>query len=373
MSNYSLSEQLAADRKPGEWKEKYKVNGLVYIAGPCSAESREQVLRTAEALRDTPVRFFRAGVWKPRTRPGNFEGLGEKALPWLKEVQERTGLLPAVEVANATHVRLAAQYKIPVLWIGARTTVNPFTVQEIADAIQLYDKEVIVWIKNPVNPDTNLWIGAMERIYAAGVRSIGLIHRGFSSYAPSDYRNPPDWQIPVEIKTRFPHIPLINDPSHICGRRDCIAKVAQTALDLQFDGLMIETHPEPELALSDAQQQLTPFALKELFVNLQVRQPGFISSELQDKLEELRNKIDEIDEKLVEYLYRRNEIIRLIAVEKKKRNVAVLQPERWREIRQHVSGEANNRKLNIPFILRIFDEIHQESIREQEKIIHKKD
>ncbi len=358
--------------KSDKWTDRLAVDGQVYIAGPCSAETRDQVLTTARLLQGGKVKIFRAGVWKPRTRPGNFEGVGAVALPWLREVYEQTGLLPAVEVANAVHVEKVLEYGIPVLWIGARTTTNPFAVQEIADALRGND-ELIVLIKNPVNPDIDLWTGALERIHKAGIKSLGLVHRGFSVYRREYYRNVPGWQIPVEIKTRFPHIPLLNDPSHICGRRDCIENIAQTALDLQFDGFMIEVHPDPDHAWSDAAQQITPDTLNRLLEKLIIRHPGFTGTEVLEKLNELRREIDKTDGELLRVLKKRLDLTGRIATEKRLRNVAVLQPARWKEIRENVSRLARELGLEETTVLNLYGEIHQASIRLQEKIINQKE
>ena len=251
-----------------KWLDDFNLNHPLVIAGPCSAETEEQVMKIAYELKDSDVSIFRAGIWKPRTRPGGFEGVGVIGLKWLQKAKAETGLLMAVEVANVTHVKLALEHDIDVLWIGARTTVNPFAVQEIADALQNTDK--IVLVKNPVNPDLALWIGGVERLYNAGIKKLGVIHRGFSTYEKTKYRNIPEWQIAIELQSRFPDLPLICDPSHITGRRDMIQEVSQQALDLNYDGLIIETHTDPDNAWSDAAQQVTPAVLKQIFENLKV-------------------------------------------------------------------------------------------------------
>lgn len=338
------------------------------IGGPCSAESKEQVLEIAHQLKKTKVTVFRAGVWKPRTRPGSFEGVGAIALPWLQQVKKETGLLIAIEVANASHVKLALEHDIDILWIGARTTVNPFTVQEIADALKGSNK--IVWVKNPMNPDLELWIGGVERLYKAGIRKLGVIHRGFSSYDKTDFRNEPQWQIPIDFKSRFPDIPMICDPSHICGRRDCIEKVAQKALDLQFDGLMIESHHTPDKALSDAKQQLTPSDFHEIITRLIVRSKTFKDEASIDALALLRMEINEVDKLLLQTLSKRMEIVKIIAQVKKEKNVAVLQTKRWREVIDKMTKYANAAGLDVAFVNRLFKEVHQESIRHQERIIN---
>lgn len=352
----------------GHWLTKMNLGYPLTISGPCSAESKEQVLAIAHELKNTKTTVFRAGVWKPRTRPGSFEGVGAIALPWLQQVKKETGLLIAIEVANANHVKLALEHDIDILWIGARTTVNPFTVQEIADALQNTDK--IVWVKNPMNPDLELWIGGVERLYKAGIQNLGVIHRGFSSYNKSGYRNEPQWQIPIDFKTRFPYIPMICDPSHICGKRDCIEKVAQTALDLQFDGLMIETHITPDKALSDALQQLTPAAFQEIIGRLKVRSKTFKDEQSIDTLALLREEINQTDKLLLQTLSKRMEIVKLIAEVKKEKNVAVLQTKRWNEVIEKMSKYANAAGLDVAFVNRLFREVHQESIRHQEKIVN---
>ncbi|MCW8979946.1 MAG: 3-deoxy-7-phosphoheptulonate synthase, partial [Altibacter sp.] len=251
------------------WLDAFKLSHPLVIAGPCSAETEAQVLKIAHELKETDTTVLRAGIWKPRTRPGNFEGVGALGLKWLQRAKEETGLLTTTEVANANHVDLALAHDIDILWVGARTTVSPFMVQEIADALQGTDKTVL--IKNPVNPDLALWLGAVERFYKAGVKNLGVIHRGFSTYEKTRYRNNPEWQIPIDLQNRFPDLPLILDPSHIAGRRDIIFDLCQTALDLNYDGLMIETHYDPENAWSDAKQQITPASLDQMTVDLRIR------------------------------------------------------------------------------------------------------
>ena len=251
------------------WLDDFKLNHPLVIAGPCSAETEDQVLKIAHDLKNTDVSIYRAGIWKPRTRPGMFEGVGAIGLKWLDKVKKETGLLTATEVANASHVKLALEYDIDVLWIGARSTVSPFIVQEIADALKDTDK--IVLVKNPVNPDLSLWLGGLERLYSSNIKKLGVIHRGFSTYEKSKYRNNPEWQLPIELQNRFPDIPLICDPSHIAGRRDILQDISQTALDLNFDGLMIETHIDPDNAWSDAAQQITPEVLVQMMEDLKIR------------------------------------------------------------------------------------------------------
>ncbi len=350
------------------WLDAMELSHPLVIAGPCSAESEEQVLEIAHELKNTDATVFRAGVWKPRTRPGSFEGNGAIALPWLKKVKEETGLLTAVEIANAQHAKLALEFDIDVLWIGARTTVNPFAVQEIADAIQGTDK--IVLIKNPINPDLALWIGAIERLHKMGVKNLGAIHRGFSSFRKSNYRNIPSWQIPIDLKSKYPTLPIINDPSHICGNRSGIFDVSQTALDLKMDGLMIETHCHPDEAWSDAKQQIKPERLMEIMTELKVRKPRFEREESLSKLNALRKEINAKDEQLLETLSERMEIVENIGKAKKESNVAVLQNARWNEILGNVVEKGETQGLSKIFIERIFKAIHQESIAHQEQIIN---
>jgi chorismate mutase len=350
------------------WLDDMKLSHPLVIAGPCSAESEEQVLEIAHELKNTDATVFRAGVWKPRTRPGSFEGNGAIALPWLKKVKEQTGLLTAIEIANAQHAKLAIEFDIDVLWIGARTTVNPFAVQEIADAIAGTDK--IVLVKNPINPDLDLWIGAIERLHKKGVKNLGAIHRGFSSFRKSKYRNIPSWQIPIDLKSKYPTLPIINDPSHICGNREGIFEVSQTALDLKMDGLIIETHCDPDKAWSDAKQQITPSRLVEIMDSLKVRKPQFEQQESISKLAALRNEINAKDEQLLETLSERMQIVENIGKAKKESNVAVLQHARWNEILEKVIEKGEGQGLSKAFIERIFKAIHQESIEHQEEIIN---
>ncbi|MEL4456895.1 bifunctional 3-deoxy-7-phosphoheptulonate synthase/chorismate mutase type II [Lutimonas vermicola] len=350
------------------WLDAMELSHPLVIAGPCSAESEEQVLEIAHELKNTDATVFRAGVWKPRTRPGSFEGNGAIALPWLKKVKEQTGLLTAIEIANAHHAKLALEFDIDVLWIGARTTVNPFAVQEIADAIQDTDK--IVLVKNPINPDLDLWIGAIERLHKKGVKNLGAIHRGFSSFRKSNYRNIPSWQIPIDLKSKYPTLPIINDPSHICGNRTGIFDVSQTALDLKMDGLIIETHCHPDKAWSDAKQQIKPERLVEIMNQLKVRKPRFEQEESLSKLNALRNEINAKDEQLLETLSERMQIVENIGKAKKESNVAVLQNARWNEILDKVLEKGETQGLSKIFIERIFKAIHQESIDHQERIIN---
>jgi chorismate mutase len=352
------------------WLDNFKLSHPLVIAGPCSAETEDQVLKIAQELKDSDVTIFRAGIWKPRTRPGGFEGVGEIGLKWLQKAKAETGLLMAVEVANAAHVKLALAHDIDVLWIGARTTVNPFAVQEIADALQHTDK--IVLVKNPVNPDLALWIGGVERLYNAGIKKLGVIHRGFSTYEKTKYRNIPEWQIAIELQSRFPDLPLICDPSHITGKRDMILEVSQQALDLNYDGLIIETHIDPDNAWSDAAQQVTPDALKQIFIDLRIRKITDEADEYNQKMAGLRAQIDELDSKLIESLGKRMKIADKIGALKKERNVAVLQNKRWNEILGKMVLEGEEKGLSEEFILKMFKAIHQESITHQEKVINHK-
>ena len=350
------------------WLEKMELSHPLLIAGPCSAETEEQVLEIAHQLKKTDATVFRAGIWKPRTRPGNFEGNGAKALPWIAKVKEETGMLTTVEVANAQHAKLAVEFDIDIIWIGARTTVNPFAVQEIADALQGTDK--IVLVKNPINPDLELWIGAIERFHAAGIKNLGAIHRGFSSFKKTKFRNNPQWQIPIDLKNRFPTLPIICDPSHICGNRDSIFEVSQKALDLKFEGLMIETHCDPDNAWSDAKQQITPSRLEEITQDLKVRKDRVEEKDSLKKLTDLRKEINLLDHQLIELLSDRMDVVENIGKVKKEGNVAILQRTRWQEVIQKMVNEGAEKSLSADFIEKVFKAIHQESIQHQEKIIN---
>jgi len=278
------------------WLDDLSLDHPLVVAGPCSAETEDQVLKIAHELKDSDVNYFRAGIWKPRTRPGNFEGVGALGLKWLQKVKAETGMKTATEVANAAHVKLALEHDIDLLWIGARSTVSPFIVQEIADALEGTDK--IVLVKNPVNPDLALWLGGIERLYSANIKNLGVIHRGFSTYEKTRYRNNPEWQIAIELQNRFPDLPLICDPSHITGKRDMIFEVSQTALDLNFNGLMIETHTDPDKAWSDAAQQVTPDSLIKLMEDLKIRKATDTEADYRNALNTLRTQIDVIDHQL---------------------------------------------------------------------------
>ncbi len=354
--------------KMRKWLNDFGLNHPLVIAGPCSAETEEQVLRIAHELKDTDVTAYRAGIWKPRTRPGNFEGVGAIGLKWLQKVKEETGLLTSTEVANRAHVQLALEHDIDILWIGARSTVSPFIVQEIADALEGTDK--IVLVKNPVNPDLSLWLGGIERLYTANIKNLGVIHRGFSTYEKTKYRNNPEWQIVVELQNRFPDLPLICDPSHIAGRRDILQDICQTALDLNFDGLMVETHWDPDNAWSDAAQQITPDTLVKMMEDLKIRKETDDDAEYKNKLNTLRTQIDVIDSGLLESLSKRMKIANEIGALKKDHNVAVLQSKRWNEILGKMILDGDEKGLSEEFILRIFKAIHQESINHQEQIIN---
>jgi chorismate mutase len=340
-------------------------NRPLVIAGPCSAETEDQVLSTAKALASMEVKIFRAGVWKPRTKPGGFEGVGSIGLSWLRRVKDVTGMYVATEVATRDHIFEALKAGIDVLWIGARTVANPFAVQEIADALQGIDIPVL--IKNPVNPDLELWIGAIERIYGAGLRRIGVIHRGFSSYDKKMYRNMPLWHLPIELRRRYPSLPILCDPSHIGGRRELIAPLCQQAMDLNFDGLIIEAHCCPEEAWSDAAQQITPDVLDYVLNLLVIRDV----SQTTENLSALRRQIDAIDEGLLELLAKRMRVSREIGVYKKEHNMPILQTPRYGEILDNRASRGTSLDLNPDFVRRILSEIHEESVRQQMIIMHK--
>jgi chorismate mutase len=351
-----------------KWLDDFNLSHPLVIAGPCSAETEDQVLKIAHELKNSKVSVFRAGIWKPRTRPGGFEGVGAIGLKWLQKAKAETGLQMAIEVATAAHVKLALEYDIDILWIGARTTVNPFAVQEIADALQNTDK--IVLVKNPVNPDLALWIGGVERLHNAGIKKLGVIHRGFSTYEKTKYRNNPEWQIAIDLKNRFPDLPLIIDPSHMTGNRDMIFQVTQEALDLNYDGMIIETHIDPENAWSDAAQQVTPTRLKQILFDLTIRKETDDAYDYQSKLAKLRGKIDDFDAKLLDIIGKRMKVTEDIGALKKEKNVSVLQNKRWNEILEKMVNQGSQKGLSEEFIIQFFKAIHQESIRHQEKIIN---
>ncbi|TND08574.1 MAG: chorismate mutase [Bacteroidetes bacterium] len=338
------------------------------IAGPCGAESPDQVIQTARGIAASgKASVFRAGVWKPRTRPGAFEGKGEEALGWLQQVKKETGLLTTVEVANAQHTELALKYGVDILWIGARTTVNPFTVQEIADALSGTDIPVLV--KNPVNPDLHLWIGALERINRAGIKKLAAIHRGFSTAIPTQYRNAPLWEIPIGLKSQFPQLPVICDPSHIAGKRELLHDAAQRALDLHFDGLMIETHIHPDKALSDAQQQITPAQLEKFLDELVVREAVSDDRQFTHMLQTLREVIDEIDDDLLRALSRRMEIVEQIGEFKHEHNVTILQIDRWLEILSTRTATGEKLGIDKDIVAELCQLLHKASIRRQTEIM----
>jgi len=352
-----------------EWLNDFGLSHPLVIGGPCSAETEEQVLKIAHELKDTDVTVLRAGIWKPRTRPGMFEGVGAIGLKWLQKAKQETGLLTATEVANAVHIKLAIEHDVDILWIGARSTVSPFIMQEIADALEGTDK--IVLVKNPVNPDLALWLGGVERLYTANIKKLGLIHRGFSSYEKSKYRNNPEWQIAVEAQNRFPDLPMICDPSHIAGRRDLIFDICQMALDLNYDGLMVETHWDPDNAWSDAAQQVTPTVLVQIMKDLKIRKETNQEEAYNISLNTLRAQIDIADQTILDTLGKRMKVAEEIGSLKKSKNVAVLQNKRWNEILGKMILEGQDRNLSEEFILKIFKAIHQESINHQEEIVNK--
>lgn len=338
------------------------------MAGPCSAETEEQVMETARELKALGIQIFRAGIWKPRTRPDTFEGVGKEGLPWLRRVKEELGMYTATEVANVKHVYDALKAGIDIIWVGARTTANPFAVQEIADSLRGVDLPVLV--KNPVNPDVELWIGAFERLNRAGITKLAAIHRGFSIYSKTLYRNNPQWEIPIEMKRLIPELPIITDPSHICGSRDLLYEVSQRAMDLDFDGLIIETHCNPDKALSDAQQQITPASLNKLIGRLILRSASIENNVLLSTLEELRHEIDKYDDRLMEIFENRMAIARKIGEYKKKNNITILQTSRWDEILRNKIDQAAKKGLGEEFIIKIFRAIHEESINHQTRVMN---
>lgn len=334
------------------------------ISGPCSAESEEQVMTTGRALAAKGIKIFRAGIWKPRTKPGGFEGVGVIGLPWLQRLKQETGMYTAVEVATKAHVDAALAFGVDILWIGARTTANPFAMQEIADALKGHDVPVLV--KNPVNPDIELWIGGIERIYGAGIRRIGVIHRGFSSADKKIYRNLPQWHLPIELRRRYPNLPIICDPSHIGGRRDLIQPLSQQAMDLGFDGLIVESHCNPDAAWSDAKQQVTPDVLSDILSSLVIRDTVKHTEDLSD----LRRQIDEIDEQILEIMAKRMRVSCEIAQYKKENDVQVLQAGRYDEILTKRSQDGVSMGMSEEFVKEVFEAIHAESVRKQLNIIN---
>ncbi len=339
------------------------------ISGPCSAETEEQVVETAVRLAATgKVDMLRAGIWKPRTRPGSFEGIGTKGLPWLQRAKKESGLPVAIEVATGKQVEDALHFDVDVLWIGARTTVNPFSVQDVADALRGVDIPVL--IKNPINPDLELWIGAVERVAKAGIKNIGLIHRGFSSYGNTEYRNAPMWHLAIEMKRRNPGMLLINDPSHICGRRDILQDVAQKAIDLDFDGLIIESHIDPDNAWSDAKQQITPERLGELIGSIIWRKEDINSEELHAAMEKMRTQINQLDDELLQLLGQRMKVADKIGQYKKDNNITILQTNRWNAILERAFAKGDVLGLSKEFVTRYFDAVHMESINHQNKVMN---
>ena len=348
--------------------EQLKFEGMddkrpIVIAGPCSAESREQVLRTATELAAKGVKIFRAGIWKPRTKPGGFEGVGVAGLPWMKEVKQTTGMLLATEVATPYHVFEAIKAGIDILWIGARTAANPFAMQELADVLKGTDIPVLV--KNPVNPDIELWIGGIERLYRAGVKRVGVIHRGFSSYEKKLYRNLPLWHIPIELKRRYPNITVFCDPSHMGGKRELVAPIAQQAMDLKFEGLIVESHCDPDNALSDAGQQITPEVLDYTLSMLVVRD----NPQTTENINVLRKKIDEIDEALLSILAKRMGISKEIGIYKKEHNMPILQSGRYSDILENREKQGASLGLSTTFVHEIMKAIHEESVKVQMEIM----
>ena len=335
------------------------------IAGPCSAETEEQVMTTARQLADKGCHNFRAGAWKPRTKPGGFEGHGEPALKWLKQVKEETGMLVTTEVATPEHVELCLKYGIDILWIGARTSANPFAMQALADSLK--GVNIPVFVKNPVNPDLELWIGALERINQAGIKMLGAIHRGFSSYDKKIYRNLPMWQIPIELRRRIPELPIICDPSHIGGRRELIAPLCQQAMDLGFDGLIVESHCDPDKAWSDAKQQVTPDVLDYILSLLIIRDEKMST----EGITQLRHQIDELDNELMDLLAKRMRVCREIGLYKKEHNMTVLQPTRYNEILDKRGAQGSLCGMDSDFIKHVFESVHEESVRQQMEIINK--
>jgi chorismate mutase len=352
----NISDYISSSTKP------------LVIAGPCSAESNMQMLSTAKELVKTNTHIFRAGIWKPRTRPNSFEGIGTPALEWMNNVQKETGLKVITEVANSSHVDQILKHSIDMIWIGARTVGNPFAIQELVDSLKGVD--IPIFIKNPLNADLNLWLGAIERFYNAGFKNIIAIHRGFFSYGVQKYRNVPQWQLPVELKRLIPDLPIICDPSHIAGNRTLINEISQTALDLNFDGLMIETHIDPINALSDKEQQLSPIQLKELLENLVVRSHSVTNQDTASSLRDLRSQIDKLDDKLINVLQDRMDLAELIGIDKKTNDITILQPERWKYILEDRLKKGVAKGLSDEFIILLLRAIHQESINIQTRVMN---
>ena len=341
----------------------------ILIAGPCSAESEKQTLQTAHELKKHKNLIFRAGIWKPRTRPNSFEGIGSKGLQWIQKVKEETGLKSTIEVAKAKHVELALKYEVDIIWIGARTTGNPFAMQEIADSLKGID--IPVMVKNPINPEVNLWIGAIERLLETGIYNIAAIHRGFFTYNNSKYRNIPQWQLALELKRKFPKLPMICDPSHITGNSNHILEIAQKAMDMNYDGLMIETHIDPKNALSDKDQQITPSELENVLNNLVIRNFETDDKEFKATLKQLRIQIDDLDIELLDVLKRRMDLVEKIGLHKKENKVTILQNNRWLEMLKSRVNYGEENGLSEVFIQQLLKAIHQESIDKQNSIMNK--
>ena len=345
-------------------------NEPLIIAGPCSAESEPQLMLTAKKIAELgKVKIFRSGIWKPRTRPGNFEGVGSEGLEWLSQVKKETGLYTAIEVANPEHVELAIKYGIDVLWVGARTTSSPFSVQKLADCLKGFTGPLLV--KNPINPDINLWIGALERFYKAGINKIATVHRGFYPFEATTLRNIPKWELPIELKSQCRNLPIICDPSHISGNREFIYEVAQKALDLNMDGLMIETHYHPTVALSDMNQQLTPKELEELLENLVLRRASTRNSDFTTNLETLRDQIDSIDQQMLELLSQRMNVVEEIGRYKSENEVKILQLRRWEKIISTRVKLGKTLGLSEDFVKKLLQLVHKESIQKQTEVMNK--
>lgn len=350
-----------------DWNLGINTTKPIVVSGPCSAETEEQTIQSCLGVAEQGASILRAGIWKPRTRPGSFEGIGSKGLPWLKTAGRLTGLPITVEVANTRHVYEALKNQVDILWLGARTTVNPFSVQEIAEALKGVD--IPVMIKNPINPDLKLWMGAFERFQKVGITKLAAIHRGFAAYHNTEYRNQPQWEIPIELRRNM-DIEVICDPSHICGKRSTLLKVAQKAMDLNFNGLMIESHITPDEAWSDAAQQVTPKGFGEILSKLIIRDAKTQNASFNTQLDELRHNIDEIDEQIIQLIARRMEIAREIGQNKKDNNISILQMNRWEVVLKARSEYAQTRGLSKKFAKNYLQEIHKESIRQQTSIMN---
>ena len=338
------------------------------VAGPCSAETEEQMMETAKGLKDMGINVFRAGIWKPRTHPGSFEGIGTEGLRWMQRAKKELGLKIATEVASERHVFECLKFGVDLVWLGARTTANPFLVQEIADALK--DSDIPVLVKNPVNPDLELWIGALERLNRAGIRKLGVIHRGFSTFEKIKYRNDPQWQVAIELRSRFPELPFFVDPSHMGGSTEYIREISQRSLDLGFEGLMIESHCNPSCALSDARQQLTPAQLSDLLYNqIAVRDADSDSPQWKENIDQLRAKIDVIDENLLYVLASRMKVSQQIGQYKKDNNIAIIQASRWDAVLAKVVGKGAEYGLPEKFLTDVFNAIHEASVEAQNEII----